>query len=172
MITVGSIHGGSKHNIIADTCRLQLTVRSYSDQVRKLLLDGIVRKAKAVAAGANAPEPTVEFSDATPATRNDEALVARLVPVFRQTLGDDNVVPVEPSMGGEDFSQYGLAGVPIFMFRIGAVSRERIEEFARKKQPLPSLHSAEFYPPPRPTISTGVTAMSAAVLELLGKAKP
>ncbi|HLJ09729.1 MAG TPA: amidohydrolase [Planctomycetaceae bacterium] len=171
VVTVGSIRGGTKHNIIPDTCRLQLTVRSYSDRVRKSLLDAIKRKANAVAAGANAPEPIIEFSDATPATRNDERLVERLVPVFNRVLGAENVVPVEQSMGGEDFSQYGLAGVPIFMFRLGSVSAQRIEEFAQAKKPLPSLHSAEYFPVPEPTIATGVTAMSAAVLDLLPAAK-
>jgi amidohydrolase len=167
VVTVGSIRGGTKHNIIPDTCHLQLTVRSYTDKVRKQLLEAIKRKANAVAAGAGAPEPLIEFSDATPATNNDERLVERVVPAFTRALGADNVVFVEQSMGGEDFSQYGLAGVPIFMFRLGSVSQQRIDEYARAKKPLPSLHSAEYFPEPEPTIATGVTAMSAAVLELL-----
>jgi amidohydrolase len=170
VITVGSIHGGTKHNIIPDTCHLQLTVRSYSDKVRRNLLDGIRRKARAVAQGAGAPEPSIEITDGTPATFNDERLVGRLVPVFRRALGDENVVEVEQSMGGEDFSQYGLAGVPIFMFRLGSISAARIEEFAKASKPLPSLHSAEYYPDPRPTISTGVQAMAAAVVDLLAVA--
>jgi hippurate hydrolase len=169
VVTVGSIRGGTKHNIISDTCRLQLTVRSYTDKVRKSLLDAIGRKANAVALGAGAPEPLIEFSDATPATRNDEALVNRLVPVFARVLGAENVVPVEQSMGGEDFSQYGLAGVPIFMFRLGSISPQRIDEFANARKALPSLHSPEYFPTPEPTIATGVTAMSSAILELLPK---
>lgn len=171
VITVGAIHGGTKHNIIPDTCHLKLTVRSYTDKVRKQLLDGITRKANAVAAGAGAPAPLIEYSDATPATRNDERLVDRLVPVFTRALGADNVVQVEQSMGGEDFSQYGLAGVPICMFRLGSVTPERIEEFSRAKKPLPSLHSAEYYPAAEPTITTGVTAMSAAILDLMAVKK-
>jgi len=167
VVTVGSIHGGSKHNIIPDTCKLQLTVRSYTDKVRNSLHEAIRRKAKAVAAGAGAPEPLIEFSDATPATRNDERLVERLLPVFQKTLGEANVVPVELSMGGEDFSQFGLAGVPIFMFRIGTVTNERIAEFSKAGKPLPSLHSPEYFPEPGKSISTGVTAMTAALLELL-----
>ena len=169
VVTVGSIRGGTKHNIIADTCHLQLTVRSYSEKVRKTLLDAIKRKANAVAAGAGAPEPLIEFSDATPATRNDEALVSRLVPVFSRVLGDDNVLPVEPSMGGEDFSQFGLAGVPIFMFRLGSISPQRMEEYAKSGKAPPSLHSPEYFPSPEPTIATGVTTMSAAVMDLLAK---
>ena len=167
VVTVGSIRGGTKHNIIPDSCHLQLTVRSYGEKNRKALLEAIKRKADAVAAGAGAAEPLIEFSDSTPATRNDERLVERLVPVFRRVLGADNVVPVEQSMGGEDFSQYGLAGVPSFMFRLGSVSPQRIEEFAQAKRQLPSLHSPEYFPAPEPTIATGVTAMCAAVLDLL-----
>jgi hippurate hydrolase len=167
VVTVGAIRGGTKHNVIPDSCHLQLTVRSYGEKTRKSLLDAIKRKAAAVAAGAGAPEPLIEFSDSTPATRNDERLVERLVPVFNRVLGPDNVVPVEQSMGGEDFSQYGLAGAPIFMFRLGSVSPLRFEEFAKAKKQLPSLHSPEYFPEPEATISTGVTAMCAAVLDLL-----
>ncbi len=167
VITVGSIHGGTKHNIISDNCRLQLTVRSYSPEVRERLLEGIRRKAKAAALSAGAPEPTVDFSDATPATRNDEALVERVVPVFRRVLGDDNVIPSEPSMGGEDFSEYGLAGVPIFMFRLGSVSADRLTEMKKGGKTPPSLHSPFYYPDARESITTGVTAMSAAVVDLL-----
>ena len=167
VVTVGSIHGGTKHNIISDNCRLQLTVRSYSPEVRERLLEGIRRKAKAAALSAGAPEPTVEFSDATPATRNDEALVERVVPVFRRVLGDDKVIPSEPSMGGEDFSEYGLAGVPIFMFRLGSVNADRLTEMKQGGKAPPSLHSPFYYPDARESITTGVTAMSAAVVDLL-----
>ncbi|MBS0205070.1 MAG: amidohydrolase [Planctomycetes bacterium] len=167
VVTVGSIHGGTKHNIISDQCRLQLTVRSYGPEVRERLLEGIRRKAKAAALSAGAPEPIVEFSDATPATRNDEDLVAQVVPVFRRVLGDENVVPTEPSMGGEDFSEYGLAGVPIFMFRLGSVNADRLAEMKQGGKTPPSLHSPFYYPDARETITTGVTAMSAALLDLM-----
>jgi amidohydrolase len=169
VVTVGSIHGGTKHNVIADSCHLQLTVRSFSDEVRQKLLDGIKRKAKASAASSGAPEPTVEITEGTPAMYNDEKLVERVVPVLRKTLGDDHVVPSEPSMGGEDFSRYGLAGVPIFMFRVGAVVQPRLDRFKQLKQLPPSLHSPLFYPDAEPTLATGVVAMSAAALELLQK---
>lgn len=167
VVTVGSIHGGTKHNIISDNCRLQLTVRSYGPEIRERLLDGIKRKAKAAAASAGAPEPTIEFSDATPATRNDEALVERVVPVFRRVLGDTNVVLVDPSMGGEDFSEYGLAGVPIFMFRVGSVNVDRLAKMKEGGKSPTSLHSPFYYPDAKETITTGVTAMSAALLDLL-----
>ena len=169
VITVGSIHGGTKHNIISDSCRLQLTVRSYGPEIRERLLSGIKRKAKAAAISANAPEPIVEFSDATPATRNDEALVERVVPVFKRVLGDKNVIPAEPSMGGEDFSEYGLAGVPIFMFRLGSVNADRLAEMKKDGKTPPSLHSPFYYPDAKEAITTGVTAMTAALLDLMAK---
>lgn len=167
VVTVGSIHGGTKHNVIADECRLQLTVRSYSDDVRSQILKAIERKAKAAAESAGAPEPTVEVSEGTPAMFNDEKLVERVVPVFRQVLGEDNVVPSEPSMGGEDFSRYGLAGVPIFMFRLGSVEAKRLAGYRRFNPGPPSLHSPLYYPDPEPTLLTGVTVMSHAAFELL-----
>ncbi|OYV89449.1 MAG: peptidase M20 [Planctomycetia bacterium 21-64-5] len=169
VVTVGSIHGGTKHNVIADTCHLQLTVRSYSDEVRQKLIDGIKRKAKASAASSGAPEPTVTVTEGTPAMYNDDKLVARLMPVFRKTFGDDRVVPSEPSMGGEDFSRYGLAGVPSFMFRVGGLEEKRLARYKQLGQLPPSLHSPLFYPDAEPTLATGVTAMSAAALDLLGK---
>lgn len=167
VVTVAAIHGGTKHNVIADSCHLQLTVRSFSDEVRQKLLDGIRRKAKASAASSGAPEPTVEVSEGTPAMYNDDKLVERVVPVLRKTLGDAKVVASEASMGGEDFSRYGLAGVPIFMFRLGAVDQARLDRYRQLKQLPPSLHSPLFYPDAEPAIATGITAMSSAALDLL-----
>jgi hippurate hydrolase len=167
VITVGSIHGGTKHNIIPGECRLQLTVRSHTDQVRNQLLSAIMRKAKAVAAGVGAPEPIVRFSEGTPSLLNDEGLAERIVPVFRRALGEEKVVLSELAMVGEDFGQYGRAGVPIMMFRLGAVDPKRLARYEELGQQPPSLHSPLFYPDVRETLCTGVTAMSCAVLELL-----
>lgn len=167
VVTVGSIHGGTKHNIIGDTCHLELTVRTYTDPVREHVIEAITRKAKAAAASAKAPEPEVEVSESTPAVLNDEKLVHRLTPVFRRTLGEENVVEVTRTMGGEDFSRYGRAGVPIFMFRLGSVEAKRLERYKQLGQDAPSLHSPLYYPDAEETISTGVTAMSAAVMEML-----
>lgn len=169
VITVGSIHGGTKHNIIGNECKLQLTVRTYAEEVRQLVLAAIKRKAEAVALGAGAPKPKVSVSEGTPSLWNDEDLAARIVPVFERLFGEENVVASEPSMGGEDFSRYGQAGVPIMMFRLGAVDAQRLERYASIGQPPPSLHSPLFYPDVEETLSTGVVAMAGAVLELLGK---
>lgn len=166
VVTVGSIRGGSKHNIIGDTCHLQLTVRSYSDEVRRHLLEAIERKAKAAALAARAPAPEVKLSEATPAVFNDEALVRRALPSLKKSVGDGNAIPSEPSMGGEDFSEYGRAGVPIFMFRLGAVDAARLESYKRRGETPPSLHSAVFYPDAEPTLRTGVVVMTTLVMDL------
>ncbi|MBW3595758.1 MAG: amidohydrolase [Planctomycetes bacterium] len=169
VITVGAIHAGTKHNIIGDSCHLQLTVRSYTDEVREQLLSAIKRKAKAVAMGADAPEPSIDVSEGTPSLRNDDDLTARLAKVFESVVGKENIVSVEPTMGGEDFSEYGRQGVPILMYRLGAVDAKRLERFKQLGQAPPSLHSPLFYPDVEEALVTGVTTMSAAVLELLGE---
>jgi hippurate hydrolase len=167
VITVGSIHGGTKHNVIGDSCQLQLTVRSYSPDVRTQLLQGIERKARAVAAGARAPEPTVTIGAGTPALENDAPLTARVEEAFRRVLGGGSVTPAEQSMGAEDFSRYGIAGVPILMFRLGTVTEPRLRAYTERGATPPSLHSAEFYPDAEPTLETGVVAVTTAALELL-----
>jgi amidohydrolase len=174
VVTVGSIHGGTKHNIIPDEVLLQLTVRTYEDDVRDKTLKAIERIAKGIAQAAGVPpgrEPIVTLKDEfTPATYNTPELVDRVTPVFRRVLGEQNVVRREPVMGGEDFGRYGREEpkIPIFMFRLGSVPPERV---AQSKQPgglpLPTLHSALFLPEPNATIRTGVTTMTAAALDLL-----
>ncbi len=171
VITVGSIHGGTKHNIIADRCHLQLTVRSYSDKTRQFLLDAIRRKAEATAKSFRAPQPEIKVSEGTPALKNDEQLVQRVLPALQMALGNENVEAGEAQMGGEDFSRYGRAGVPVFMFRLGSVDAHRLEGYARVGQPAPSLHSAVYYPDAPLTLSTGVTAMTSAALRLLKPGK-
>jgi hippurate hydrolase len=167
VVTVGAIHGGAKHNVISDECRLQLTVRSYTPEVRQQILHAIRRKAKAAADGAGAPEPQITISDGTPALANDEELARRVGPAVRQALGEANVEEAEPSMGGEDFGAFGRAGVPILMMSVGAVDQKRLDRYAQQAGGAPSLHSPQFYPDIEPTLVTGVTALSAASRELL-----
>ena len=167
VVTVGSIHGGTKHNIIGNECHLQLTVRSYSEDVRQHLLEAIQRKANAVAAGARAPKPEVTSSEGTPSLYNDDDLTAQLEQVFRKTIGSDNVQAVEQVMGGEDFSRYGKAGVPILMYRLGSVSQRRLDQYSNAGETPPSLHSPIYYPDVDLTLRTGIATMSAAALELM-----
>ncbi|NOY43666.1 MAG: amidohydrolase [Planctomycetes bacterium] len=167
VITVGSIHGGTKHNIIGDTCHLQLTVRSYSPAVRKQLIAAIRRKALAAAASADAPEPEISATEGTPSLFNDPELTERIVPTIKQVFGEAKVTEMKPSMGGEDFGRIGREGVPILMLKLGAVNQSRLDEYKQQGTMPPSLHSPKFYPDPAETITTGVTTFVTAVLELL-----
>ena len=167
VITVGSIHAGTKHNIIPPECRLQLTVRSYSDEVREQLLNGIERRAKAAAAAAGAEEPTVETSEGTPSLYNDDELTARLKRVFADVLGEDAVGEGEPSMGGEDFSRYGREGVPTLMYRLGTVPERDLMRYEKAGVAPPSLHTSTYAPAPEASLRTGLRTMTAAALDLL-----
>jgi amidohydrolase len=174
VVTVGSIHGGTKHNIIPDEVKLQLTVRSYTDEVRKQVLDAIPRIVCGQAIAAGMPEDRMPIVDIereyTPALYNDPKLTGRVVGLFQNLFGAANVVEEKPSMGGEDFAEYGRTEprIPIFMFDIGVVPREQFDESKRTGKALPGLHSSLFAPAPEPTLKTGITAMTAAVLELMG----
>jgi amidohydrolase len=174
VVTVGSIHGGNKHNIIPDEVHLQISVRAYKEEVRLRILASLDRVARGIALGAGVPEdraPIVKVSDTevTPATYNDPALTARVATAMKAELGPENVLPLDPVMGSEDFGLFGLEGhqIPTMMFRVGAVDAERIARSKQTGVPLPSLHSGLFWPVPEPTIRTGVRAMSAAVMELM-----
>lgn len=167
VVTVGSIHGGTKHNIIGDECKLQLTVRSYSPDVRKQLLEAIERKANAVAQGHRAPAPAIQVTEGTPSLYNDDELAARLRPVFERTLGETHVETVEPVMGAEDFSLYGKAGVPILMYRLGSVSQRRLDQIKMAGLTPPSLHSAKYYPDFELTLRTGIATMCDAIRHLM-----
>jgi len=171
VVTVGSIHGGTKHNIIGDTCHLQLTVRSYSAAVREQLLAAIRRRAEGVAATWNAPKPTITTDLGTPALLNDRPLTERLRATWERQLGG-RVVEAEMAMAGEDFSQYGLAGVPIQMIRLGVTSDARRRHFEMLGQSPPSLHSAEFYPDLDGSLETGVAAFVSGCLQLMPPASP
>jgi hippurate hydrolase len=175
VVTVGSIHGGSKHNIIPDEVKLQLTVRSFSDEMRAKTLASIQRIVRGQAISAGLPEdrmPVVKIDEKefTPACFNNPELARRVGGVFRQFFGDKAVPSRKPVMGGEDFSEYGRTPdkIPICIFWLGSVESERVAESERTGQPLPSLHSPFYRPLAEPTIKTGVTAMTAAVLELAG----
>jgi amidohydrolase len=172
VVTVGSIHAGSKHNIIPSEAKMQLTVRSTKDSVRKHLLEGIVRIAKADAEGAGAPEPVVTFDEQgfTPALVNDSKLTQKTVAALKDVFGADKVQERGPVMGGEDFSRYGKDGTPIFLFWLGTVPPDRVAEAAKDEtKMLPSLHSDQYHPIPEPSIKTGVLAMSMAVMNLMNK---
>lgn len=173
VVTVGTIHGGNKRNIIPDEVRLQLTVRSYSDEVRQQLLNAIRRVIHGQALAAGIPEdrlPEMKIEDeSSPATYNDPQLTDKIVNVFKAWFGEQNVIRKQPVMGAEDFSEFGRTAekIPILMFTVGGVKPETYKESKNSGAALPSLHSAFWAPVPEPTIKTGVAAMTAAVLELM-----
>ncbi|MBC8165958.1 MAG: amidohydrolase, partial [Bryobacteraceae bacterium] len=176
VVTVGSIHGGTKHNIIPDEVKLQITVRSYKEEVRQQILASIERHARGAAIGAGVPEElapvmSVEDNAFTPSVFNDPKLIERLLPVWQKGLGGENVVAAGPLMGGEDFARYGLdQKIPIVMFWVGAVAPDKLAESLKSGETLPGLHSPRFAPLAEPTLRTGVKAMTLAALELLQKA--
>ncbi|HJX24956.1 MAG TPA: amidohydrolase [Chthoniobacterales bacterium] len=174
VITVGSIHGGTKHNIIPDEVKMQLTVRTYKADVRARVLAAIDRIAQGCAAAAGIPADRAPIVDVlkdefTPATYNNPELTKRLVAVWKKSLGADNVEATDPTMGGEDFSEYSLPdhSIPACDFHIGAVDPAKVAESKKTGVPLPSLHSSKFAPVPEPTIRLGVIGMTSAVLELM-----
>ena len=176
VVTVGSIHGGTKHNIIPDDVKMQLTVRTYKSDVRDHVLNAIGQIAKGIASAAGvpadrAPVVTVLKDQFTPATYNNPELTKRLVAVWKNVIGADNVEIVDPTMGGEDFSEYSLPdhSIPAVDFHIGAVDPEKIAQFKKEGKELPSLHSSKFAPVPEPTIRLGIIGMTSAVLELMKK---
>src|ERR1700722_16798157 len=176
VVTVGSIHGGTKYNVIPDDVHLQLTIRTFKPEVRQHILDALARIANGIAKAAGVPvdrAPPVKVNESEKADPiyNDPALTSRLTASLRSALGDDKVIPLEPMMGSEDFGGYGLEGhqIPTVLFRLGAIDATRIAASKASGVPLPSLHSSLFLPTPEPTIRTGVIAMTSVVMDLMKK---
>jgi hippurate hydrolase len=176
VITVGSFHGGFKHNIIPSEVKLQLTVRSNSENVRDKLLSAIVRIAKGVAVTAGLPEalyPKVDLSvESTPTTFNDETLALRVETAIATAMGDDVLFSSkQQGMGAEDFAYFVQTKhkVPGAYFAVGGTPQADIESAKKNGTTLPSHHSPFFKIEPEPSIRAGTQAMTSAVLDLLGK---
>lgn len=175
VVTIGKITGGTKGNIIPDKVEMELTLRSYSDQVKQDLIDKIERICLGNAIGAGLSEdkyPEIWVRpQATPAVYNDPEFTLEVASAMQQQLGKEQVIELDPVMGGEDFARYGRVEpkIPISMFRLGVVEPEKIKAEQAGEIKLPSLHSAKFAPLATPAIETGVMGMSAAVLHLLRK---
>jgi hippurate hydrolase len=176
VVTVGSFHAGAKHNIISDEAKMLLTVRSYTPETRKILLDGIRRIARGEAITAGIPEdrmPEVLIREAeyTPATVNTDALTASTAAALTAAFGADRVRKVPPVMAGEDFSRYHLTdrSIESTIFWVGGVPQAVWQKAAGDASKLPSLHSPFWAPEPEPTISTATEAMVTAALGVFGK---
>jgi len=171
VLTVGSIHGGTKYNIIPDSVALQITLRTYKPEVRKLMLEGIARIAKAESVAASSPkERIVKVAESANATYNDPALSKRLLSMLARELGEQNVSEWHPEMVAEDFSELcKAAGSPGVQLRIGAVEPAKFAQAQKTGETLPSLHSSGFAPDRERTIKTGVEVLTLSALELLAR---
>lgn len=175
VVTVGSIHGGTKHNIIPDQVDLQLTVRFFSDETYQQILSGLQRISKGIAISAGLEEdkwPLVKASDQfTPPVLNNADLVMAAIQPMKQILGDQNVIQVEPLTVGEDFGKYGRTKeqIPIALFWLGGVNKAKYQDHLENGTLLPGLHNAAFYPDFEPAFITGVSAMTKTMIELFNK---
>ena len=175
VITVGSIHGGTKHNIIGNEVKLQLTVRSYSDQSRDFLLKRIEQISHGLAKTTGLPNEllpeVVVKEEYTPSVYNQPEFTQQVVNNLEQVLGNENVVSVDPVMAGEDFSRFGRTKekIPSTLLWLGAVNPEIYKEAKDNNKTLPSLHSEKFAPDAKPTILTGVAGMTANAIMLMKK---
>jgi hippurate hydrolase len=174
IITVGSIHGGTKRNIIPDEVKLQLTTRYFSDSSRDTILAGIRQMASGVAVSAGlppdkAPLVTIIDSESAPATYNDPVLSTRVRTTLIQTLGQDNVIDAKPITPSEDVGLFGLPGrqIPLAYYWLGAANPAAFSAAAAKGESLPGPHNSRFLPDPEPTLATGVKTMTAVATALL-----
>ena len=174
VVTVGTIHGGTKRNIIPNDVKLELTCRAFSEPARQIILSGIRRTAQAAALAANAPADrnpivTVLEDESTPVTVNDPALAARVQAALTSALGAENVFSSKPIMGSEDFPIFGLTQprIPSVIFWLGAMDPQKFAAAQAQGKLLPGTHTSRFEPLPEPTLRTGVTAMTAAAIALL-----
>lgn len=171
VLTVGTIHGGTKNNIIPDEVTLGLTLRTYSAGVRDQIVADVRRTAEGLAQAYGVPAdrmPVVTLGEGTPATINDPALAARLRAAAIPALGKERVLDAVAVMGSEDVGLFTLDGkIPGAMYWLGAADPQKLAESEKTGVPLPSLHSALFAPVYAPAITTGVTAMAAMALDLL-----
>jgi amidohydrolase len=164
VVSIGAIHGGTAENIIPDDVLLLGTIRTFKPEVRAKMLAGIERTAKAAAAMSGAPDPVIKITEGAKAVINDAAVVETAAKVMKVAFGD-RFQTSPPGTPSEDFSEFVEAGVPSMFFNIGVYEPERVAAAANGTGPqLPSNHSPLFAPVPKPTIETGVEAMTLAVL--------
>ncbi len=176
VVTVGSFQAGAKHNIISDEAKLQLTVRSYTPEVRKLLLDGIRRIVRGEAIAAGMPEdkmPVVFIREAeyTPSTFNTDKLSNQALALFQQHFGPERAMKTPAVMGGEDFSRFWLADNKIesLIFWVGGTPQAQWDAAGGNASKLPSLHSPFWAPDAAAVISTATEALTIAALDILKK---
>lgn len=172
VVTVGSIHGGTKHNIIGEEVTLQLTLRSYTQEVREKTIAAIRRMAEGYAHAAGLPDdrlPIVEIkNEYTPAAYNNPELALRAKGIMSTVIGDDNVLELDPVMGGEDFGRYGQVEpkIPSLIYWLGAANVKEMAAAKKAGKSMPSLHSPTFKPDAKAAIPVGVETMTATAIAL------
>jgi len=175
VVTVGSIHGGSKHNVIPNQVDLQLTVRFFSDEVYQQIIKGLERITRGIALSAGLSEKllpeVITLEGITPPVENDPGLVNKGVLSMEKMLGANSMHEVNPSTVGEDFGKYGRTPekVPIALFWLGGVEKEKYLDHINNDTALPGLHNAAFHPEFFPTFRGGVAAMSRTMIDLFSE---
>jgi hippurate hydrolase len=174
VITVGSIHGGTKHNIIPDEVKMLLTIRFFEDEVYQKIKEALTRITKNIAASAGLPPekaPLIEIgNDYLPPVMNNNELVDKVVSSMRNTLGSEKVIQKDPSTGAEDFGKFGTTPekIPIGMFWLGVVNNDLYKQHIENGTRLIPLHNSGFVPDFEPSYRCGVLALSKAVIDLTG----
>jgi len=177
VVTVGSIHGGTRANVIPDEVKMLLTLRFFEMDVYKMIRESLINITRGAAISAGLPEdkiPKLVFDEPLDLpVSNDPVLVMEAVKSMKDILGDGNVISVDPAMVAEDFGKYGLTEekVPIGLFWLGGVNRESYAEYEKNKKSIPPLHNSSFAPDFDPAFKTGVTAMSRTIIDLFGNKK-
>ena len=167
VLTIGSIHGGTQANVIPDEVKLELNIRTYTDEVQKRVLAAVSRIVKAEAAAAGAPrEPSITMPEPGHVVVNDPALTRRVAAALQKALGTQQDIEMAAKMTSEDFAEYGRAGVPSVLLHIGAVNAAKLAESRRTGIPVPAPHSPEWLPDLEPTLKAAIRGETVALLDL------
>ena len=167
VLTIGSIHGGTQANVIPDEVKLELNIRTYTDEVQQRVLAAVGRILKAEAAAAGAPrEPSITMPESGHVVVNDPALTRRVAAALQKALGTQQVIEMPAKMTSEDFAEYGRAGVPSVLLHIGAVNPAKLAESRRTGIPVPAPHSPEWLPDLEPTLKAAIRGETVALLDL------
>jgi amidohydrolase len=177
VVTVGSIHGGTRANVIPDEVKMLLTIRFFEDDVFNTIKESLINITRGAAITAGLPEskmPKVVFDESiNPPVSNDPDLVNFCAASMKSILGNDNVIRVDPATVAEDFGKYGLTdqNIPIALFWLGGVNGDKYTDHIKNKTTLPPLHNSSFSPDFDPTFKTGVAAMTKTIIDLFGNSR-
>jgi amidohydrolase len=167
VVTIGSIHGGTQANVIPDEVKLELNIRTYTDEVQTRVLAAVARIVRAEASASGAPrEPSITMPESGHVVVNDPALTRRVAAALQKAMGTQQVSEMPAKMTSEDFAEYGRAGIPALLLHIGAVNPAKLAEARRTGVPVPAPHSPEWLPDLEPTLKAAIRAETVALLDL------